>query len=827
MKSCTYIDGVGSSQAIDTAGEIVDLKGLDISSLVGGAANYEHKSDLPAQIVGKVIEAHKIFSADDCQNERQLYFWNKTKIPFLYCIVRLFDDKKDSSREVAALVKDDAEHPNEQPMIGFSIEGAKLEKQGSVVTRSIARKLTLTNLPCNKQCIAELIPSPSKEVKDDFSSLFKGEMELFSFESSYIELLEKNEDMRVKVAAAQKEIKTPSWHSKVTHTSGQPISSGVSKFKTVFGKSDALDKGEDDEYKNWRQAANRIGAKKAALSRKINTHLMAGKNLDHPDVAEHWKNYRQLDADQKHLATMNPRKLKKAEDAPKYGQIKPTLSHEEMLKKPEEWHLSQKAAHLKHSQIKSGQSYRSSHAEKAHFQMGHLHALYQNGKYDEAKQKHASLSKEDSLEKALTAGSMMAAPGNLEGGAALTKESLDRKSQKVNSLNKKEKSEWYTKADEAYQSWSDREKFRGYMKKKLPHLADGEVDAIGRVLALKNTMKKEDNLSKMFASYYKKSEDLMKSRGRLTMPGMSNLTRPDQEVRQLSTPRQVNIGKKAYAAQTGDPKGEKFASKVMQGAHGVHLTDKEGKAKVSMAYAGANPSVTEHEGAHHLFSSVREKYGPKVSSKVAWRLAGHLHPEDKEHIVNNLVNVGGYDKNHPQFNEEVVNHVRDLLHNRKMRDVFFANNKNFSTNEDKQLFLTKLKHAWNNMRNDAKSYKPSMFKNEDEVEKAETGHEKGIHTGKYGSAKGAKIGGHYAGGGGQGRDYPQSSMGASVRHVPGSSGYPKDMSDQIAASHKKHTKQEVSRVRAEMKRMPDPKLPKSEDIEKTTDVMMASEKKKV
>src|SRR5271154_3901861 len=119
MANYTCIDGIASSQAIDTTGEIVDLKGLDISSLVGGASNFEHESKLPAQIVGKIVEAHKIYAKDDCQNDRHRHFWDKCKMPFLYCKVRLFDDKKESSKEVAALVKDDAEHPNEQPMIGF------------------------------------------------------------------------------------------------------------------------------------------------------------------------------------------------------------------------------------------------------------------------------------------------------------------------------------------------------------------------------------------------------------------------------------------------------------------------------------------------------------------------------------------------------------------------------------------------------------------------------------------------------------------------------------------------------------------------------------
>src|SRR5690349_15160556 len=133
MANCTYIDGIASSQAIDTAGEIVDLKGLDCSSLIGGAFNWEHKSDLPAQIVGKVLDYKKIFSAKDCDTERQKHFWNKCQIPFLYVIGRLFDDKKDSSKEVASLFKDDAENPTEPKMVGFSIEGSKINKEGMTI----------------------------------------------------------------------------------------------------------------------------------------------------------------------------------------------------------------------------------------------------------------------------------------------------------------------------------------------------------------------------------------------------------------------------------------------------------------------------------------------------------------------------------------------------------------------------------------------------------------------------------------------------------------------------------------------------------------------
>lgn len=344
MGKCTYVDGIGSSQAIDTAGEIVDIKGLDISSLIGAALNWEHESKLPSQIVGKILEAKKIYSEKDCENSRQSYYWAKCQLPFLYVMGRLFDDQKDSSREVAGLFRDDANHPTEQDMVGFSVEGAKVEKIGAVITRSIARKVTITCIPANKTCIAELLPrKEGKESKDDLASLFKGELELFKFEPSYLEILEKKENLQ------------------------KDVGSGGGAF---IGSSLAM--------------------------------------------------------------------------------------------------------------------------------------------------------KEKPMKKALEAGSGMSAPGSMVGGVVLGVENLEGKKGKksknkleedttIEKNEKKGPSKWYSKADEAYGSWDKKNKFKDYMKKRLPHLAEGEIDAIGRVLALKKTMQAEENMSKMYASHFYKKDKMNKT----------------------------------------------------------------------------------------------------------------------------------------------------------------------------------------------------------------------------------------------------------------------------------------------------------------------------
>jgi hypothetical protein len=268
--TCTYIDGIGSSQVIDSSGEIVDISGLDCSSLIGGAFNYEHKSDLPSQLVGKVLDYKKIFSEKDCDTDRQKHFWKKVKAPFLYVMGRLFDDRKDSSKEVAALIKDDADHPNEKPMIGFSVEGNKLPgaKEGMTITHSIARKITLTNLPCNKTCVAELMPKKSdKSKKDDFDSLFKGEVEFFAPEPSYLEFLEKKEQILKKStpvapAAAPKAPLVPQgWKA---FKSNHPLVGDVVGFK--HGQHGAVTVHKDSESGKYH--VNHRGAQAGVMGKK-------------------------------------------------------------------------------------------------------------------------------------------------------------------------------------------------------------------------------------------------------------------------------------------------------------------------------------------------------------------------------------------------------------------------------------------------------------------------------------------------------------------------------------------------------------------------------
>lgn len=169
----TIVDGIAASEHLDSSGECLSIEGMDISSLgsADSILNFEHNSKQhPAQVCGKVTFAKKIFKKSDCSNDRERYFWDFCKKPFVYVKGELFDHPDldhDGARNVAALLRYDNRDKGEKTrrLISFSIEGGKIEKKGMNVTKSIARDLALTVKHCNKMCIAEIMDD-IKERKD-------------------------------------------------------------------------------------------------------------------------------------------------------------------------------------------------------------------------------------------------------------------------------------------------------------------------------------------------------------------------------------------------------------------------------------------------------------------------------------------------------------------------------------------------------------------------------------------------------------------------------------------------------------------------------------
>lgn len=162
------IDGIFASEAIDSSGEVLDIKGADISDLEEGKGvlNYEHRGDdapgaSPNDIVGKIVMARKIMSEADCENERQRKYWRQVELPFIYGICRLYDAAgHPGAIAAAAHIRDHV--ANGEPILArFSIEGSTLSREKQRLTHTVARRVALTFKPCNRSCDSGLLADPN------------------------------------------------------------------------------------------------------------------------------------------------------------------------------------------------------------------------------------------------------------------------------------------------------------------------------------------------------------------------------------------------------------------------------------------------------------------------------------------------------------------------------------------------------------------------------------------------------------------------------------------------------------------------------------------
>lgn len=194
----TFIHGIAASEHLDSSGERIIVDGVDISSLTkDGVFNFEHQSKEASHIVGKILEAKKIFKKSDCDNDYHRHFWDKVQMPFIYVAGELFDHVGHSAaQDVAAMLKYDKNLNKDETkaLVNFSIEGSRLAKDGSNITKCIARKVSITITPCNKMAHAEHMEKPSEAKKADSIDISKEILSKFKkSEAVEIEVMSKAE----------------------------------------------------------------------------------------------------------------------------------------------------------------------------------------------------------------------------------------------------------------------------------------------------------------------------------------------------------------------------------------------------------------------------------------------------------------------------------------------------------------------------------------------------------------------------------------------------------------------------------------------------------
>jgi hypothetical protein len=178
LKKSMVLDGIAASEAIDSSGEILDIKGLDISSLEEGTGvlNYEHRGDNSEgasanDIIGHITYAKKIFGPDDCANDRELSYWNKVNLPFVYIQAELFDSEGHPGAQAAAALIRYYQRRKMPILMRYSIEGSTIQRDGNKLKRAIAKRVAATIKPCNRSCESGVLSDDKAEAEKSKDAL--------------------------------------------------------------------------------------------------------------------------------------------------------------------------------------------------------------------------------------------------------------------------------------------------------------------------------------------------------------------------------------------------------------------------------------------------------------------------------------------------------------------------------------------------------------------------------------------------------------------------------------------------------------------------------
>lgn len=154
-----YIDMCAGSQLRDTQGEVLSVEGADISDLEQGNArlNDNHGSGF-FNSIGRITTAKKIFKAEDCENDRHRYYWDKVKAPYIYCAGYLYSDEDHPNAKSAAAILRSIHKADAPLKLKASVEGGVLARGISdpkFLSRTKIHSVALTFTPANNATLVE------------------------------------------------------------------------------------------------------------------------------------------------------------------------------------------------------------------------------------------------------------------------------------------------------------------------------------------------------------------------------------------------------------------------------------------------------------------------------------------------------------------------------------------------------------------------------------------------------------------------------------------------------------------------------------------------
>lgn len=168
------IDMIAGSQLRDTQGEMLSVEGADISELQAGRGrlNDNHGKGF-FNAIGRVTGAKKIFKSADCENDREQYYWDKVKAPFIYVKGYLYDDEDHPNARAAAAILRNI-HKEDTPLqLKASVEGGVLARgisDNSLLARTKIHSVALTFTPANNNTLVEPV-SLKKSDYDEASDM--------------------------------------------------------------------------------------------------------------------------------------------------------------------------------------------------------------------------------------------------------------------------------------------------------------------------------------------------------------------------------------------------------------------------------------------------------------------------------------------------------------------------------------------------------------------------------------------------------------------------------------------------------------------------------
>lgn len=158
-KKSTWLDGVLGSQLRDTQGEILSVEGADIGELEAGRGRWNDNHGKGAfNCLGRITYAKKIFKAEDCEDDRQRYYWEKIKAPYIYGKGYLFDDEDHPNARAAAAILRNI-HKTDSPLkLKLSVEGGVVSRgisDPSLLARTKIHSCAITFTPANNATLVE------------------------------------------------------------------------------------------------------------------------------------------------------------------------------------------------------------------------------------------------------------------------------------------------------------------------------------------------------------------------------------------------------------------------------------------------------------------------------------------------------------------------------------------------------------------------------------------------------------------------------------------------------------------------------------------------